>query len=465
MEHSVPPFARRRLPVPLLLLALGLGLFAGCANPKGACDRSSVAHRLHERTGQEIGPPPAPGQVVLPPGACLEDGLTEDEAVVIALWNNAAFQEVLVDLSLTRADLIQANLLPNPELWHVYPVGVKQLEYAIEFPIESLYLRPIRVASARFENARACERLAQSGLDLIRDVRQAYADVLLARGRLRVAEEGVRLRGRIAELAEVRLRAGDASPLETAAARVDSLQAQQDAVRIRYDVTLAEERLRNLLGLGGNCSALALDASPPPPHAELDALKLEAEAVATRPDALAAAQAVEAARQRVRLARLVWFRFFGIIDANERGVKGHEIGPGLRVTIPIFNQGQDGIARAEAQLEQAMRQRVTVHNQIILDVRRALTQYQQARAELEVLEQKVRPEVEAAIRRAERAYREGGAPYFLVLETTRQLLDSHLRAAQLNADRRRAWAELERSVGRRLGQPNHACVPEQGPPP
>lgn len=40
------------------------------------------------------------------------------------------------------------------------------LEYAVEFPIEVLWLRPFRIASARFENERVCERLVQSGLDL-----------------------------------------------------------------------------------------------------------------------------------------------------------------------------------------------------------------------------------------------------------------------------------------------------------
>jgi cobalt-zinc-cadmium efflux system outer membrane protein len=435
-----------------LCLALLAGLLAGCAATEHELDHSWVAGEVRERTSHHMGPPSGHGEVLLHPGVSLEDGLSEDEAVTVALWNNAAFQEILVDLGLSRADLLQARLLPDPELWHVYPVGVKQLEYAIEFPIESLYLRPIRVAAARLENARVAARLVQSALDLIRDVRQGYADLLLARGRLRVAEEGARLRGRIAELAEARLRAGDASPLETATARIDALQAQQDLTRVRYDVTLAEERLRNLLGIGGLGVALVPEDALPLPQADLDVEALTQEAVATRPDALAAVEAVAAAEERLRLARLSWFRIFGIIDANSRGLKGHEIGPGLRLTLPFFNRNQGGIARAEAERERALRQQVTVHNQILLDVRRAFAQYQQARAELDILERQVRPEVEAAIRRTEKAYQEGSTTYLLVLESTRQLLDNRLRATLLHADLRRAWAELERSVGRRLGE-------------
>jgi cobalt-zinc-cadmium efflux system outer membrane protein len=35
--------------------------------------------------------------------------------------------------------------------------------------------------------------------------------------------------------------------------------------------------------------------------------------------------------------------------------------------------------------------------------------------------------------------------------SARQLIDTQVREAQLNADLRRAWAELERSTGKRLG--------------
>ena len=430
------------------ITAVLLLVAAGCASHTWTCDRADVSHQLEQRIGHDIGPP-SPWAGLLPPGACLEDGLAEDEAVVIALWNNASFQEVLVDLDLSRADLIQAKLLPNPELWYLSPIDVKQLEYAVEFPIEVLWLRPFRIASARRESERTCARLVQSGLNLMRDVRQAYADLVLAHGRLQVAEEAVRLRGRVAQLAEARLKAGDAGPPETAAARIDALQAQQDLVRVRYDVTLAEETLRNLLALGNWREPLLVEAATTV-KANLDPDALTAEAVANRPDAVAADQAVLAAEERVRLARLSWFRFLGIIDANGSGQKGHEIGPGFRVTLPIFNQGQGLVARAEAELERAVRQRTTVHDQILLDVNRAFAQYEQARAELDYLVAKVHPEVEAAIRRSERAYQEGNVSYLLVLESTRQLLDSRLRAAQLQANLHRAWAELERSVGRRL---------------
>ena len=114
-------------------------------------------------------------------------------------------------------------------------------------------------------------------------------------------------------------------------------------------------------------------------------------------------------------------------------------------------QGNEGgIARAEAEWKRAERGRVTVRDRIIMDVRLAHERFAQSRAEMDFLESKVIPEVETAIGRADLAYREGDAPYIVALQTTRQLIDARFRREQLAADLHRAWADLERSVGRRL---------------
>jgi len=81
-----------------------------------------------------------------------------------------------------------------------------------------------------------------------------------------------------------------------------------------------------------------------------------------------------------------------------------------------------------------------------------------------ILDGQVLPAVETAIRRAESAYREGDVSYVVVLETARQFLDSRLRQEQLRAELRRAWAELERSVGRRLDAPPPAPVAKESTP-
>lgn len=459
----MPPYIGRMRPAGGLILA-GVVALVGCQTAPHAPDRGTVSAELTQRVGYTVPACPPPGEITLPPGASFDDGLTEDEAVAIALWNNAAFQELLTDLGLTRGDLIQAGLLPNPELLLYFAVPDKPFRYLFDFALESLWLRPIRVKAAAGEADRTASRLAQAGLDLMRDTRQAYADVVLANERVKVAGEGVKFRGKIAELAAARLKAGDISPQEAATAKIDALQAEQDAARVEYDVPVMTERLRNLMGVSRYRGPMPLDPSAAPPCGTFDVDALTAEALASRPDAVAATQAVAAAQERVRIAKLGWVRYLGIGDATSGRRNGNELGPGLRVTIPLFNRNQGGIARAEAELERAVRNQQTVANQIVLDVQRAYQQYQQACAERDVLLTKVRPEVEENVRRAQAAYREGNVPYQIALETTRQLLDSLLREAVLTGDLRRAWAELERSAGRKLTVPAKTTAPTPPPP-
>ena len=422
---------------------------AGCQTPP-PCDRCSVSADVAHRFGQSVGPAPPLDQVLIPPGLQLGQPLAEDQAVLLALWNNAAFQDLLLDLQLTKADLVTAGLLPNPEVVYYWPAPDKPLKYLVDFPIEAFWLRPIRLRIAAAENDRACARLTQSALDLIRDTRQAYADLQLAHDRVRVAEESLKLRARIAELAEARVKVGEASVQEASTAKIDALQARQEATRAAYDVPAAEERLKFLTGLPGFAAPFVLPAGEAPTAAVPDADSLVAEAIWSRPDAQAANHFARAATERARFARRSWVRFLGILDATSGRASGHEFGPALRMTLPLFNWNQGGIARADAEAEQADRRRLAVQNQIILDIRMAHTRYRQAAAELEGLRTRVRPEVELAVHRAEKAYEDKNISYLLVLEASRQLIDSYGREALLKADLRRAKAELERSVGRRL---------------
>jgi cobalt-zinc-cadmium efflux system outer membrane protein len=428
---------------------LGLLALGGCASAPLAATRDTVSAQLVNRTGLGLAPAPVPGQLYLPNGIALSNGLVEDEAVLVALWNNAAFSEQLSDLGIARGDLIQAGLLPNPEFVYYPGVPERPFKYLFDFPLESLWLRPIRRAAALRESTRVGHRVTQAGLDLARDVRLAFADVLVARDRARVNQEAVELRNSIAKLAQVRLKEGDISEQEAITARIDSMVATQTLTKTVFDSALAEERLRNLMGTGCDRSPLSLWTGVVPLCVDQDVEELACEAIRTRPDVLAAEEAHAAAEDRLCLAKIGWVRFLGIGDATS-GPKDHTFGPAFRVTVPIFNWNQGGIARAEAEVERTANTRMTVRNQVLLDVHAAYTRFAQARAELEVLTRQVRPEVEKAITRARAAYEEGNTPYVVVLETTRQLLDTRTREAELHAELRRAWAELERGVGHKL---------------
>jgi cobalt-zinc-cadmium efflux system outer membrane protein len=385
--------------------------------------------------------------------------------VDLALSYNAAFQEQLAELGLTRADVVQAGLITNPDFLLLFPLGAKQMEGTLSWPLDFLWLRPRRVSAAQAAADRTAARLVQVGLDLIRDVRVAYADAALVRERVGLLREAADLRGRIAGIAAARVRAGDAAALDGATARLDAVRAVEEAARLEYDAAIAEERLRALLGLGAVRVPIVLKPAAPAmvAGAGLEVEPLVARAVADRPDAESARLAVEAARARLAVANAEWLLISGIVDFNERGSRGFEIGPGVRATLPIFNQNQGLIARAAAELERAERQQATLRDRIMLDVREAHARLAQARRDLESWRTTVRPALEDTVKLTEKSYQEGEAPLVQVMETNRQLLDARLREAQAVADLRRARAELERGVGRRLdGQPT-TTPPATGP--
>ncbi|MBX9581466.1 MAG: TolC family protein, partial [Gemmataceae bacterium] len=286
--------------VPKVGLALVGLVLAGCAAPP-ACDRAAVSRKVERRFGQPVGGGPRIDRVLVPEGLEAGRPLTEDQAVVLALWNNAAFHEALTELDLTRADLVQAGLLANPEVFYSWPVSGRDFRYLFDLPIEAVWLRPVRLKAAAADNARACERVTQLALDLIRDTRLAHLDLRLAQDQVKVADRAVELRGGIARLAEARLAAGEASELEASTARIDALQAEQDRIRARGEVGAVQERLRNLTGLSGFAFPLTTVDTPFDPRIDTPVEELVAEAVAARPDAAAAALAADAAAERVRV--------------------------------------------------------------------------------------------------------------------------------------------------------------------
>ncbi|MEZ5941804.1 MAG: TolC family protein [Planctomycetaceae bacterium] len=398
-----------------------------------------------------IAPNPCPGEVLIPPGVVLDDGLTEDEAVALALWNNRNFLSTLSNLGIARGDLVQAGLLTNPQLNLLFPpIGSKQLEWTVFLPIEAAILRRRRVEIAERDFQRICNELVQNGLNVARDARVAFADFQLAVDRYEMAEQAAEVRGNIAKLAERRLEAGDIRELEVIATRVDSSRTRADAAGLKQAVTVAEASLKNVLGIAALDTPLTPVASDVVNVPTFDAETLIGEALATRPDVKAARVSIEAAQHRVELAKKSFLRIDAVVDGNNGGAGPSNVGPGLRFEIPIFNRNQGLIIRSQWTVDQASQNYQSIRDTAITEVRTSLAGVEQARSNLQILREEVLPDLNDIVKLSESAYEGGGDPYFLVLQSTSVYIDTKTRELELQADLRRAIAELDRSVGRRV---------------
>jgi cobalt-zinc-cadmium efflux system outer membrane protein len=367
--------------------------------------------------------------------------------VAVALWNNAAFQVSLSQLGFARADLVDAGMISNPVLSLLFPVGPKQLEATLRWPVEVLWERPRRMAAAKLSLQAAAQGLVQSGLDLALSVRVAYTDLALAVDRQRLATEAAATLQRIDTLTQSRLAAGDIAELDARAARVDAVRSAQDTERAVHDVTIARERLRLLLGLPADDPALNLleNSDPVQPCGSLpDLLKA---ALAARPDLRAAELAIEAAAARLGWEKSRILTLTAVLDANAEGIDGFESGPGIDVSIPLFNRNQGGKLRAQSELERASAAYVQLQQQVGHDVREASALFDQARQSRLAWGDRIVAPLAANLSDAEESFAAGESSYLFVLENTRRLLEARGREQEIAADERRAQARIERAAG------------------
>lgn len=426
-------------------------LFAGCKTPVPCCDPNLVSRQLASRTSKTMETVP-PCQTRIPATVVLEDGLSEDEAVLTALANNSAFQSTLALLGAAGGDTVQATLLINPQFLTYFPGGAKEGQYTLFAPIESYLLRPTRVKVANREYRRVGEQLVQNGLNLARDVRIAYADWVLAKEQADLAMEAQEIRDGISKLTDDRLKEGDISELETIAAKVDALNAKASLGVQRTAILIAEARIATLIGLPRLAQPLVPGGLEEPTIPAQSEEELVQEAIACRPDLHAAKWAVAAARERSNLSRWLWLRLDGVADV--RTIRDLTFsGSGLRLDIPIFNRNQGGILRADWELNAALHTRDAISDQIVADVRTAYRQLQQANDNFVILKKEVEPALIDALQIATMGYEDGGSDYLIVLQTTNQYLTAKGQILAQTAACNRAVAELERSVGRSLIAP------------
>ena len=383
----------------------------------------------------------------LPTGVRIDDGVSREEAVAVALWNNAAFQVSVSQLGFARADLADAGIIANPVLSLLFPVGPKQLEAAVRWPVEALWERPRRVSAAKLSLESAAQSLVQSGLDLALAVRIAYADLALAVDRQTLANDAATTLQRIDTLTQSRLAAGDIAELDARAARVDAVRSAQDAERVVHDVTIARARLRLLMGLPEDDAALNTLESTGTVESCGSVADLVKGALAARPDLRAAELTVEAAAARLGWERSRILTLTAVLDANGEGTEGFESGPGFDISIPLFNRNQGGRLRAESELQRASAAYVQLQQQVRLDVREASTLFDQARQSRLAWADRIVTPLRANLTDAEESYAAGESSYLFVLENSRRLIDARVREREIVADERRAQARIERAAG------------------
>ena len=435
-----------------LYLAFSILIIAGCAaTPKNKDPNhfSHISEGIKERTDYTLRDSPESNQFDFPEWVTLDDGLSQDEAVTLALWNNAQLQVDLATLGFARADLIEAKMIPNPAFSLLFPIGPKALETDLGIPIDVLWQRHHRIAAANLDAQSLAEDLITNGLELIRDVQTTYVGLWLSQKKLELAIEDAQIQDEIIRLTQERFKAGDISGVEAEKIYVDSFESIGNMRSLIKETDVTKQRLNTLLGLIEDNVAYNTETINIPEESTYSIDTLLETAFAARPDLRAAELTIEAAGKKIGWEKSKIYNFIAVIDAKDEGEDSLTIGPGIELDIPIFNQNQGQIARAKAELEQAARKYEALRQNIILQVRQAFTSYVSDYKEFELWNNDIIPYLQKKVEQTTKSFEIGEIPYLTIFEARQSLIEAKLKLVESTAHLLIDAAELNYWVGKK----------------
>jgi len=372
-----------------IFLAAGTLVLPSCASVPRDAGTSDVQQAITQRGGPAVEwraqPATADDDRV---ATMLQDELTADEAVSIAMVNNPRLQVTLAELGIARADLIQASTISNPIF-----------EFEIRFPGEPYRPYELRLAQSIIEliqlpRRRALGRAAfdasqmRVSSEILRfagDVRGDYFELLAATQHVALSRGIMEAAQTAAEVAIRQHRAENITDLDLENEQALYEQAKLDVARAEQKVLMTREQLLRSMGLRNASTEWRVPpAFPPLPESELDQPNLERLAAAQRLDIAIARRELDAAQRQVPLTRLAVLEEMVLDVHYEREPDGaRTIGPGIEFPIPIFNTGRAGRTRAEAQFLRARHVLNALEMESSSRLRSARTSLAEARARVE----------------------------------------------------------------------------------
>ncbi len=339
------------------VLALSLAS-AGCATTSTASDLS----RIRTMTGAALAPAVDREAVTLETAddvrAILDEPLTVEDAVRVALLNSRELRATLREVGIARGDFVQAGLLPNPEFeFDVREPGAvglpNQIDLSAEWNLTHVLLAPRRSRAARADLEAARYRAAEAVVDLGYRARAAFLDFLATRERLALAVQTLDAFAAGRDAARALFEAGNVAELDVASQEAAYEETRAEVAELELELLDAKEAVNRVLGLSGEETAWealgTLEALPDEPSLP-DALEREALEASL---ALAGTRSrLEAIARRTGIARTEGWLPDVTADVHaERDEQQWEVGGGARVSVPLFDRQQGVIAAREAEFD------------------------------------------------------------------------------------------------------------------
>ena len=314
--------------------------------------------------------------------ALLADPLSVNEAVQIALINNAQLQANFYDLQIAEANVVQAGRIPNPIFSMLYAKngGEFKIEQALTFNILALFTLSKASAIEKQRFAATQNKVVLLVLDTARQTRNTYYDALAARESVHYLSQVNESAEATAEFAKRMQKAGNWSELDKAREQVFYADAALDLAQAKNKQVQAEEALTRLLGLSERSAFTLPERLSDLPKSNDDLKEIQPEDFAKRLDIIQMRSQTEALASQLGLTKAT--RFVNVLELGParvlEGKRGDDYKKGVTLSfeLPIFDWGQSNVKRAEATYMQALQHSANLAVVAASQVRSHYAQYQ-----------------------------------------------------------------------------------------
>jgi outer membrane protein TolC len=384
--------------------------------------------------------------------------LTLKAALQEAVRANPELVALQRDYDTTRAAIPEARYLDAPmfetQIWGwpvttLNPARTDMYMFMGEQELPGRGKRAARELVAERETDMSRQQVAVRANEILNEVKQAYVELLLARGTSTLYEQQAPVLRQMADAATARYSTGQAGQYDTVKSVLELSRLQADAVEWRERASVAEARLNTLLGRAPDLRVAAVGGGDLAP---IDLLNAEQVALERHPEVVMASATV--AREEAELARLRGERKPDFVVGG-----GYMLQPGgagawtarAGITWPNapWSRGRlnTEIDVQQKKLDAAMAHRDVAVSAVKRSVRETVVHLEAARERARIIESSVTPHVEHAFDVARIAYASNRGEFADLLDTERVLLSTRMDVVAARADVERAIADLAMATG------------------
>ncbi len=304
--------------------------------------------------------------------------------------------------------------------------------------------------------AAADARVEAVALDVVRDVRAAYAELAYLRQATDVTGAHLDLLAQWEAVARTRYEAGTGRYADVIKAQVELGMLEDRLAGLRDRRRPLEARLNAALGREDTAPLHVVDLVPDETPADADALR--ARLLAANPDLAVAAHQAAGERLTVDLAGkrrypdltlgVNWMqigpaRMDGVADSGKDAVFAT-----VGVSLPLW-QGSYGAARKEAEgrTRAAEERRSDLARRLTAQLEQSVYDHRDARRRVQLYRDTLLPKGRQALEAVRTAYEVGSASFLDLVDAERALLEFELTARRAAADLVVSRADIDRLVG------------------